>query len=158
MNNPGEKGFSVVEIVVAAAIIVTVTTAAAGAWQLYLRLASSTGQKDQAALMTEEAGEILRLFRDQSWSGDIAPLANGTTYYLYWNGTQYATSTAVQTQNGLERTVVLSAVSRDAGTFNIVSSGGTVDTNTRMATITVSPSGGSPLLTSEMLIHNVYAN
>lgn len=158
------KGFSVVEIVVAAALIATVVTAAAGAWQLYLRLTTQTAGLTAAALLAEEGGEALQLLRDQSWNANIVPLALNTTYYLYWNGTAYAATTSpVLIQNAYLRTVVLGAVNRNAVTYNITSTStscsGNCDTNSRDAVVSVYfASTTAPLVQSEVLINNVFGN
>jgi Tfp pilus assembly protein PilV len=153
-------GLSVVEVIVAAAVIVTLVTAAAGAWQLYLRTATMSTRQSQAALLIEDASEVLRIFRDQSWSSIIAPLSLATPYQLYWTGTAYrATTTQILLQDQMVRTITLSSVSRDAND-NITSSGGTLDAQSRKVTISVFPvnSTSTPLMMSQMLIHNVYSN
>ncbi|MEK7609958.1 MAG: type II secretion system protein [Patescibacteria group bacterium] len=153
------QGFSVVEIVVAAAIIVTLVTAAAGAWQLYLRVSNTGTQQSQAAIMMEEAVEALRLLRDQSWTSNIAPLTLETTYQLYWDGSQYQTTTTqILLQNQFVRSLIFSAVNRDSN--DNVASSGTNDPDTRKVTISVFNVGATstPIIQSEMLIHNVYAN
>lgn len=158
--NTRSSGFSIIEIVVACAIIVSLVTAAASAWQIYLRISDSSADRTQAALLTEEAGEALNLFRDTSWSGNISPLPLNTTYYLYWNGTRYATSTTpVTVQSYYTVGLSLAAVSRD-GSSNIVSSGGSNDTGTRQATVTITRLGtpNQTLLTSNLYIHNVFQN
>jgi prepilin-type N-terminal cleavage/methylation domain-containing protein len=155
-----KSGFSLVEILVSAAIIAVVGVGVTAAWRQYINLTQSSARITQAALLTEEAGEALEFYRDLTWSGYIAPLTLGTPYYLYWNGTGYATSTTeVAVQNNYSVSFVLASVMRD-GNSNIVSSAGTGDPNTLKATITVAPLGNlaSPYSQSELLIHNVYAN
>ena len=160
-SSPQKGGLSVVEIVIAAAIIITVVTAAGGAWQLYLRLSNTSIRQSQAAILTEEAAEALRVLRDENWTRNIATLTNGTLYQLSWNGGRYSLDTSqVLLQNQYVRTIALSAVNRDATTFDIVSSGGTTDTNTKKVTISVFTEGAtsSPIMQSEMLLHNVQNN
>ena len=55
LREGGTKGFSVVEVVVAAAIIASVGLAITSAWRQYIRLTQTSGNLVQAALLTEEA-------------------------------------------------------------------------------------------------------
>ncbi len=155
-----KKGFSVVEIIVASAIIVTVITAIGGGWQLYLKTVRSANEYTMAANLSEEGAEAIQLLRDSGWNTNISPLSLNTNYDLYWNGTTYkATTTPQLIQNKYRRIVNFSSVERDAFD-NIVTSGGTVDANTRKATISIyiQSTSTSPTIVSEMLIHNTYAN
>src|SRR6185369_9324074 len=127
-----------------------IAAGAAAAWQLYLRISNSSGRTVQAALLLDEGAEAVQLLRDSGWTANIAPLSLNTPYYLYWNGSAYATSTSpVVIQGSYVRTITLAAVSRDASTYNIVSSGGTNDPNTRDVVVSVSlASSSSPVATS----------
>jgi len=160
---PAQKGFTVVEIVVAAALIASIVTAIAGAWQLYLKLSNQTAGLTAAALLAEEGGEALGLMRDQGWTANIVPLSIGTTYYLYWNGSAYAVQTSPVVVGGnYVRSFTLSYALRD-GNYNYTgtssSCGGSCDADTRDAFITVSfASSTAPLVQSEILIHNVFKN
>ncbi len=164
-----ERGFSIVEIVIAGAIIVTIVTGAAASWQAYLKISRSSGQNAEAALMTEEAAEAIHLLRDQSWSTNIAPLlvdqpSTVPPYQLSWTGTAYQLGTAqVSLQTNYVRTLTFSSISRDNTTKNIVTNGtagSAVDPDTRKVTVTVFLAGSTstPLMQSDMLIHNTYAN
>ena len=80
---------------------------------------------------------MAKIFRDTSWTNISAPVT-GSSYYLTFNGTSWATSTTNTYIDGVfERKIVLSDVYRDAND-DIVSSGGVLDTGTRKATVTVS--------------------
>ncbi len=154
------QGFSVIEIVIASAIIVTVVSAAAAAWQAYLKISNTAARNTEASLFSVEAAEALHIMRDQSWSSKIVPLALNTAYQLYWNGAQYqATTSQILLQSQFVRTMTLSSIMRD-GNSNIVSSGGTVDSNARKINISVFLVGAtsSPIMQTEMLLHNIYAN
>ncbi len=155
-----DKGFGLVEILIAASIITVVITAASAAWNQYIKLAAASAITVRTALLTEEAGEALQLIRDRSWTSNIAPLINGTAYYLTWNGSNYATTTtpiAFRDQYAIK--FMMSAVSRD-GSSNIVTSGGSNDTNSRRATIQIvtTSATNTPLASSDLILHNVYSN
>lgn len=155
-----QLGFSVIEIVIAASIIVLVVTSAAASWQLNLRVSQNSLLQSQAALLTEEAGEILHLFRDENWTANIAPLTLNTPYQISWVTNKYKLAT---TQNIIQtkfvRTLTFSAINRDSND-NITNTGGTLDAKTKKVSISVFLVGATstPIMQSEMLIHNVYKN
>jgi len=126
----------------------------------YFKMTRVSDDASKAALLTGEAGEVLILFRDITWSGRIAPLTLGTRYYLSWNGSTYATSTiATNFQDNYALSFTMSSVRRD-GSSDIVTSGGSIDASTLKATVIVSPltSTSTIISSSELLIHNVYSN
>ena len=68
----------------------------------------------------------------------IVASKNGTAYYLTWNGSKWATSTSNVFLDGkFERKVTVANVQRDNTSQDIVLSGGTVDANTKLVTMTV---------------------
>ncbi len=137
------RGVSVVEVLVASAIIMTSVVAILGVYSGLTSISLRNTAKVQAGMLLDEGAEALRFMRDVSWNTNIAPLANGTTYWLYWDYSTStygwrATTTRVVIDDEFDRSFVVSAVNRDATTFDIVSSGGTLDAGTRKATITTS--------------------
>jgi Tfp pilus assembly protein PilE len=154
------KGFSVLEIVVAASIILVITVAFAGAWRTYIILTRITHEKMEAAALTEETAEILQFLRDTSWSTNIATLSLNTPYYLSWNGSTYIpTDTPSLIQNTFIRTITLSPVYRN-GSDDIVSNGGTLDTKTKKVTVAIATNQSPPevSVTTESLLHDIYNN
>jgi hypothetical protein len=151
-------GFSVIEVIVGAAIVALVVTAIATAWTFYEKLSSQSVRVTQADILTEEGAEAIQYWRDKGWTSNIGNLTIGTTYYMYWDGTDYKATTTATLSNGYMRTVVFSAVKRDASD-NIATSG-TTDPNTLLATITVYPnSTTSPMvMQAQTLVHNVFSN
>ncbi|MCX6715744.1 MAG: type II secretion system protein [Candidatus Taylorbacteria bacterium] len=152
-------GFSIIEIVIGAAIVALVVTAIASAWQFYVKLGGQSTRTTQAALLIEEGGEALQYLRDKGWASNIGNLATNTTYYLIWNGTDYVTTaTPTLINNNYSRTVILSAVLRDAS--DNIATTGTADPNTRTATLSIYPNldTTTPILQAQMLIHNVFQN
>ncbi len=133
-----KSGFAIVEIVVASAVIAVALFGLLGAGQYYLRLARDTNRNVQAQALLEEGLEALRSMRDESYAAQISPLStSGTTYYLYWNGSLWRSTTTTQLVSGLfTRSFSVAAVSRDVND-EIVSSGGTNDPNTRKFTVSV---------------------
>jgi len=109
-----------VEVVIAAAIILGAVLVLLGVHNLYLKVALSNGSVVKAAYLAEEGVENIRFLRDVSWSANISGL----------------TSTSTTIEN-FYRTVTLSAVYRDANS-DIVSSGGMLDSNTKLVVSNVS--------------------
>lgn len=155
------SGFSIVEMSVAFAIFITVVTAAASAFQIHLKLHNSNSIKTRAALIIDEGFEAMKILRDISWKSNMADLENETDYYLFWNGTTYATSTTVtEFSNDLVFRFRVSYVHRDSSSGNIVSTGGYHDTGTLKITYTVAPLSDSSktILATDVLIHDIFNN
>lgn len=151
------RGFSLVEIIVAAAVILAFISATAGALHAYVRLMSADAKRTQAALLTEETSEALQLLRDLSWEEEIAPLALETPYYLAWDGARYQATTTQVVQGAFVRTFSFSAVRRD-GADNISASGAT-DTDTRRVSVSIRTTDAeAPVFSGEFFIHNVHDN
>jgi type II secretory pathway pseudopilin PulG len=136
-----QKGFFLVEVMVAASIIATVLMLLLGSISNSVEASQRSLERTQASYLLEEGAEAVRSIRDTSWA-TIAALTNGTTYYLSWSGTAWSLTTTPSTVDAFTRTVVLSAVSRDS-TDDIVESGGTLDTDTRKVVITTTWSAQS---------------
>ena len=131
------RGFGLVEIVIGSAILATVFLAVSAYYQGSLKVSRTTANLTQASFLLEEGLEVAKMFRDDSW-GNISTPASGTQYYLSFNGTKWATSTTnVYIDSMFERSLTLNDVYRDVND-DIVSTGGTLDTGTRKATVTVS--------------------
>ena len=153
------KGFSLIEVIVGAAVVALVVAAIATAWSFYAKLASQSSRLTQADLLIEEGAEALQYWRDKGWNTNIATLSTTTTYFLYWSGTDYAATTTKTTSNGYLRAFTLSPVYRDSS-FNITSSGGTLDTGTLLATLYVylNATPTTTVETAQTLIHDTFNN
>ena len=156
------KGVSLIEVLIASAIIMSSVVAIMGVYSGLTSLSIRNTMKVQAGMLLDEGAEALRFMRDVSWNTNISPLVNGTTYYLYWNHTvsEYgwrATTTPDSIDDQFVRSFVLSSVNRD-GSFNIVNTGGVLDSGTRKATITVSWYDGVATSTKNiiMYLYNTY--
>jgi len=157
MRQSQHKGFGFVEIIIATAIITIVITAFALAIRANIFLSSKNSDQNQAALLTEEASEALQILRDQGWTSNIDSKTTETQYYLYWNGSSYTlTNTPTETNNGFWVQIIFDEVYRDTNDV-ITTTGGTVDTDTRLVTIRVYKNSGAILLQeTQGLIHNSY--
>lgn len=133
-----QKGFSIVEVVIASAIISASLLAIIGISQQSLVASRRALNTYVASTLLEEGAESVRIVRDSAWT-NISSLSPATTYYpLFSSGAWSLTTTASDGVVGIfSRTVTVSAVNRDASD-DIVSSGGTADAGTKLVTVTVS--------------------
>jgi Tfp pilus assembly protein PilV len=132
-----KKGLTLVEVVIASAIILAAVLSLLGVHSLYLKIALSSGQTVKATYLLEESLEAVRFLRDSSWDANIATLTLGTNYGVVWNGALWQLNSSNKWVDNFERTVTLSAVYRDSSD-DIVSSGGTLDTDTKLVVASVS--------------------
>lgn len=133
-----QRGFGLIEILVGSAILVTALWGISAYYQTSLQVSRTTAQIVQASFLLEEGIEVARFFRDTGWANVGAP-ADGTVYYLAFNGTSFATSTTVTSLVGgvFEQKLTFNDVYRDLND-DITTSGGTLDPNTKKVTIAVS--------------------
>lgn len=144
--NAKNKGFALMEIIIASAIISIITFAIVSAAQKGLGLSQRAVHQTQASYLLEEGAEAVKTIRDSSWA-TISALTLGTTYYLSFNTTTnlWSLSTTPSTIDSFfTRTVVVSAVSRDVN--DDIASSGTVDVRTKKVVVTTSwPSSSGTL-------------
>lgn len=132
-----KRGFGLIEIVIGSAVLSTALLSISAYYQQAIRVSRSTATTVQASYLLEEGVEVARIFRDMGWSNISAP-PDGTSYYLTFNGTKWATSTTNTYVDGIfERTMRFDNVNREMGTEDIVPLG-TQDPNTRKVTVAVS--------------------
>ncbi|MDQ3076113.1 MAG: hypothetical protein M3Q34_03210 [bacterium] len=174
-----QKGFMVLEILVAAAIIAMSVLAASNVAQKSINVSRQAFHSAQAAFLLEEGAELVRVIRDNAWSG-ISSLTSGVEYYpmycklgdpnsdskciayaanSFWilvpmnnSDPYYLTNQSVNVGRFI-RKIVISDVYRDATTQDIVSSGGNLDAGTKLVTVTVSWAQGSATVTKTLLFY-----
>jgi len=144
MNN---KGFSVIEIIVAVFVIVVTLVSFLGIVAISLKSSGLVTKVNEANFLVQETVEAIRGFRDSTdWDTDgLGILATGTNYHLSLTGTSppnWAIVSGEESVNSFTRKVVFERVSRDLsdniqGAYNP----GNDDPSTRKATITVSWAG-----------------
>lgn len=152
---------TLVEVIIGSAIIVSAMVSIIGVYGSLTSMSLNNTKKVQAAMLLEEGAEALRLMRDDGWTANINGLTNGTTYRLAWTSNEWrSTTTPVKVDGIFDRTFVLSAVNRDATTYDIVSSGGSLDTGTRKATVTVSwfDQTATSTRSIELYLYNTFSN
>lgn len=150
-----------VEIVIAASIMSVALVSLVAVYGIVEKLAFANVRALQATELTEEGVEALKFMRDSSWTTNIATLTNSTPYRFYWNGTTWTSTTSARyIDNRFDRSFVLSAVNRDPSTHNVVTSGGTVDSGSRKAVITVGwkENNATSTKSAEIYIFNLFSN
>lgn len=155
-----KRGVSLVEIVIATSIIALTLVTLVTIYSLVAKYSLSNIRSFKATGLVEESAEILGYLRDKSWTDNIAPLAIGTTYKLFWTGTDWtATTTAPLLEGRYDVSFQLASVYRD-GSFNVVSSGGTLDSRSRKATVGVAWREGTATTTKtiEVYVFDTFSN
>src|SRR3989344_2907801 len=140
----GKNGFGLLEIVIAVSIISGTIFSLSYVFIISHRLEAISSDKVRANFLAEEGLEAMRFLRDKSWNTNLSGLSVDTTYYLSFATT---TSTWSVVTNGpalidglYMRTINVAAVERDASD-DIVSSGGTVDPDSKKISVTMAWSG-----------------
>ncbi len=134
-----KSGIGLVEVVVGAGILSVAGVTLFLTYGLYVQRASVAPRPIQASFLLDEGMEVMRLTRDQNWNS-ILGLQVGTNYTPSFNASTSAwslTTTISPVDNIFYRTIQVANVNRGA-TSDIVSSGGTLDTNTKKITVSVS--------------------
>ncbi len=158
------RGFSLIEVVISAAIILVVSVSVVTMYAKYVRSASTIDLSLKASYLAEEGAEVVKYFRDSTWSGKISTLATSTDYSLNFSTSTlvWSTSTSVQLIDGLfDRRIRLSNVRRDANSDISTSTiGTTYDPNIRLVTVTVSWAVGGSTTTKRLstYVANLYSN
>ncbi len=137
-----KKGSSLVEILVAVFIFTIILGSLITASNLYLVGAGENLRSTKGAYLAEEGIEAIKTMRDTNWT-NISSLTNNINYYLYFdtasstNNMWKATSTIYSTDPTFIRVFKINTVYRDSN-GRIVTSGGTLDSNTKKVIISVS--------------------
>jgi Tfp pilus assembly protein PilV len=135
-----QKGIGLVEVLVAASIFSVILGSLIVASNLYFRGASDSLKVAKAAYLAEEGIEAVKTMRDVSWE-NISDLSDGVDYYLVFNvssTTNYVWElTTTETDiDYFTRVLNFTEVQRDID-GRIVSSGGTVDVNSRRLDVSI---------------------
>lgn len=155
-----KRGISIVEIIIAAGVMGVSIVGITGAIQVYLKIVYQNTREAQAVLYLDETAEILQYLRDVSYSTHFEDFDEEQEYTVFWNGTGYEMSTSTVTlPYDMNRSVQLLSVARDSSD-QIVETGGTIDTQTTKAIVTIAwpYADGVETVSAEVLIHDLYEN
>lgn len=145
-------GFMVVEILVAVSIITISILAAMTVAQKSVYVSRQAFHSTQAGFLLEEGAEAVRILRDNAWT-NISELNVNTNYYLKFSGGTWITSTTDSdgTVGIFTRKITFANVNRDAN-YNIVTSGGTLESSifSKLVTVTVSWLEGGTTVTKTL--------
>src|SRR3989344_4997112 len=134
------KGFGLVEVVIASAIISVSVFSLSAVSVIGSRLQSQSLEKIRANFLAEEGLEAMRFLRDKSWNTNLANLSSGTNYYVSFasSTSQWSVgSTDVPYADSFfDRKITVENVFRDSND-NIVLSGGAQDPDTKKVTVVV---------------------
>lgn len=134
------RGIGLVEILIVTAVL-GVGLLAVISFLIYSRgVTFQVARTTEATTLAEEGIEAVRVMRDESWNTNIATLdaATPATYYPVISSDKWTLTTTDPgpINNLYTRTIVVEQVGRD-GADEILSSGGTIDPNTKKVTSTV---------------------
>jgi type II secretory pathway pseudopilin PulG len=140
----GERGFELVEVVLAAGILSVTLLAIISIAGRSIVVSRRALETYTASTLLEEGAEAVRIVRDGGWVG-VSTLVPGATYYPVYDLGTDSWSLSTNSADGVigvyTRSVVMTAVERDASD-EIVSSGGANDPGTKLFTESVSWPGG----------------
>ncbi len=159
LNKKKNKGFMVVEILIAIFIISIAIISFTNVAQKSISLSKQSLNTFKASLLLEEGMEVVKAFRDSSWD-NIADLVPNTKYFLVFdpNTSSWTFTTTPTTTDGFTREIILSDVYRDAVTSDI-DPNGILDTGTKLVRITVYWQEGGQTVTKnlEAYISNIFS-
>lgn len=154
------SGISLIEVVISLSIIVTVLVGLVAAFQFFISASVTNTEKIQSAYLVEEGFEVIRFFRDQSWS-NISDLTTDTDYYLHFSGGTWSTTTTATTTNSFTRRIKVHDVYRRDSDSVIVASTSpdtkTLDVNTKFVTAKVTTPLGNDVEAS-IYVTNLFDN
>ncbi len=153
------KGSGTIEVIVGLSIVIVGVFSLLKTYNYYLKFALSHKYDVQTALLAEEGIEVVKLLRDVSWTTKIAPLTVGNGYGLaFVNGSWTSTTTLKYADSKFSRTFKLGDVYR--GSDDKIASSGTLDSNTKKVTVSVSVRNVFSTTTKSIstYITNLFAN
>lgn len=149
------QGVTLVEALVGVAIVGIILVFVTYAQNQYFSASKTALQTTKATYLAEEGQEFLRYLRDEDWN-QLESLTTGTTYYFdVGSGTIAVTAVPEVIDGTYARSFTLAPLSRD-GSGDFVTSGGTDDPQSRVATVRVIGGAASTSLVAIVAnVHNI---
>ena len=116
-----KSGVTLLETVMAISIISLVLISTVSTLQFFLKRGLAHTEQIQSSFLLEEGMEVVRFFRDNTWS-DIGDLLVDTTYYPAFDAGSWEITTTPTTTNSFTRVVTFSDVYRKDSDDQIVAS------------------------------------
>ena len=137
MNKPinkNQSGVGLIEILVVVSIISITLASLAGVGNFALKIQHRTKQNTIAAFLAVESIEAARAIKDGQW-GTLTSFSANTPLHPIKNPSlfQWTLADGEESINGFQRQLRISNVYRDSA-FNITTSGGALDDNTKKIT------------------------
>lgn len=158
---PRSLGFGLIEVVIASAVLSVSLLGISSYFQATLRASRATESAVQGDYLLEEGVEVVKLFRDMSYTNNLKNMSTTTNYFLSWTGTTWASTTVNTFIDGkFERKITFTDVNRDVTTKNI-SSSGSYDPDIKLVTVFVSwwnPVVGTTTRSIQTYVTNILNN
>lgn len=138
-----------VETIIAVSIITISILSIMSVAQKSISLSYQSLHTVQASFLLEEGAEAVRIVRDNSWD-NISALNINTDYYFLFTDDTWTLSSTPNTLDRFTRKVKIFNVNRDNTTQDIVSTGGTNDSGTKLFIVTVSWSEGGTIVSKSL--------
>lgn len=155
-----EKGFGLVEVVIASAMLSVSLISISGFFQTALRASNITGSAVQGDYLLEEGVEAVKFMRDSGYTSNIKSMSTTTTYYFAWSGTQWsATTTRSLVDNRFERKLTFFDAYRDVNSD--IAASGTYDQNTKRIQVSLAwwtPVVGTTTHSIQAYVTNIFNN
>lgn len=160
-----QKGFGLIEILIASAILSASLITLTATSQIAFRLMKESLERTQAGFLAEESIEVVRILRDDGWSTHIATLSLNVPHYLNFSTTTdlwlLSTASSSPIEGIFDRTVTFKEVYRRNSDGEIVGADSidpkTLDPDTKHVTARVLSVAGKETVI-ETYITNIFQN
>jgi len=139
MNSSKQNGYGLVEIIIVVTVGIMVFLAVSGCLNSFLKIAIQNTSTTESLFLAKSSLEQARAVRDEDWA-NISSLTLGSSYYFISNlasPAKWISQAGTKSEDKYTVWIIVSEVQRD-GDDNIVSVGGTVDSNILKITSNVS--------------------
>jgi len=154
-----EKGSSLIEMIVGLSLLVFLVLSFVISFNYFIRTSFLGTKTTQSYFLAEEGIEALKSMRNNSWNIFINPLLPGQNYYLYFNGSNWESTTSPSTVDVIfTRKFTVENIYRDVN--GDISISGTLDSGTKKINVSVSYMVKDTVLTKNLstIITNIFEN
>lgn len=149
-----QQGVTAVEIMLGVSLAALVLVFTTHTIMRFVNVGRDVADRTQALYLAEDGLELARYVRDDDWTA-FSGLTSGNTYYLSVDSTDVTIGgTPEVIDSRFTRSVTVTDVERDTND-DLVTSGGTSDSDSRFVTVTVSWGSGESI-TLRTLLGNIH--